>query len=68
MPRRNKDSAYTYRSSIWDQSLLLTVCTIFAGGLIYGLNYLLHEDQYEDENVASGGSADGGGDGDGDGD
>lgn len=67
-----KDQAY--KSSVWDQSFLLTITTIFAGGLLYTVGSLCSPDEVEvlkasnSSIISQTGTQTGDGDGDGDGD
>jgi hypothetical protein len=62
----HNDKPFKYKSSIWDQSFLLTVVALAAAGLLYSLELLS-----EDRTTSSATDADGGaaeadaGDGDG---
>jgi hypothetical protein len=41
----SKDTSY--KSSIWDQSFLLTIATVFAGGLLYTIDALCSPEERE---------------------
>jgi hypothetical protein len=51
----------TYKSSVWDQSFLLTICTILAGGVLYSLDHLLSEEPNSETVSQTGGDGDGDG-------
>jgi hypothetical protein len=56
MPR--KDSSY--KASVWDKSLILTICGVLTVGILYGLNQLLADEPgADDSSFGSGGSGDG---------
>jgi hypothetical protein len=59
--RRMTRQDSTYKSSVWDRSFLLTICTLFAGGVLYSIDHLLAEEPTDDSLTQTGGDGDGDG-------